>query len=282
MTEEATLARAAALVAEAQRVLVFTGAGISTESGIPDFRSPGGVWDRFDPTEFTYQKFVSSEESRRKYWSLSKLFYEPLVAAKPNPAHEAIAALHRWGRLDCVVTQNIDGLHRWGRLDCVVTQNIDGLHQRGGVPEESVIEIHGTALTVSCLSCRKRLLREVIQARVEAGEEIPLCEACGGIMKPDTVSFGQAMPERETSEAFRRAEACDLCWVIGSSLVVTPAAHIPAAAANAGAGLIILNGSETPLDYAADALLRGKAGEIAPRVVARALARAREIAGAAG
>jgi NAD-dependent deacetylase len=261
MTEEAPLARAAALLAAAQRVLVFTGAGISTESGIPDFRSPGGVWDRFDPTEFTYQKFISSEESRRKYWSLSKLFYEPLVLAKPNPAHEAIAALHRWGR-----------------LDCVVTQNIDGLHQRAGVPEERVIELHGTALTVSCLTCRKRLPRDVIQARVEAGEEIPLCEACGGIMKPDTVSFGQAMPERETREAFRRAEACDLCWVIGSSLVVTPAAHVPAAAANAGAGLIILNDSETPLDHAADALLRGKAGEIAPRV----LARAREMAGAAG
>jgi NAD-dependent deacetylase len=171
--------RAAALVAKARRIVVFTGAGISTESGIPDFRSPGGVWDRFDPTEFTYQKFVGSEESRRKYWSLSKLFYEPLVAANPNPAHDA-----------CV------RLERWGRLDCVVTQNIDGLHQRAGLGPERVIELHGTALTVSCLSCRDRHARSEIQARVAAGDEAPRCGKCGGILKPDTVSFGQAMPEK--------------------------------------------------------------------------------------
>lgn len=244
---------AARLVSEARRVVVFTGAGISTESGIPDFRSPGGVWDRFDPTEFTYQKFVGSEESRRKYWSLSKLFYEPLVAARPNPAHEAIVALEAWGR-----------------LDCVITQNIDGLHQRAGTTPERVIEIHGTALTVSCLSCGERVSREEVQARVEAGEEVPRCKACGGIVKPDTVSFGQSMPERETAEAFRRAGSCDLCWIIGSSLVVTPAAHIPVAASNAGAKLIILNGSDTPLDTIADVILRGKAGETAPRIVARA------------
>lgn len=253
------LESAARLVSEAMRIVVFTGAGISTESGIPDFRSPGGVWDRFDPTEFTYQKFLGSEESRRKYWSLSKLFYEPLVAARPNPAHEAIVALEAWGR-----------------LDCVITQNIDGLHQRAGTTPGRVIEIHGTALTVSCLSCGERVSREEVQARVEAGEEVPRCKACGGIMKPDTVSFGQAMPERETAEAFRRAGACDLCWVIGSSLVVTPAAHIPAAAADAGAKLLILNGSETPLDTMADVILRAKAGETAPRIVARARALAGE------
>lgn len=238
--------------------MIFTGAGISTESGIPDFRSPGGVWDRFDPMEFTFQKFVGSEESRKKYWALSKLFYEPLVAAKPNPAHDACVALERWGR-----------------LDCVVTQNIDGLHQRAGLPPDRVIELHGTALTVSCLSCRDRHGRDAIQGRVASGEEVPLCGKCGGILKPDTVSFGQAMPEKETAEAFRRAEACDLCWVIGSSLVVTPAAHIPAAAAQSGARLIILNGSDTPLDDLADVLIRGKAGEIAPRIVAEA----RRIAG---
>jgi NAD-dependent deacetylase len=258
MTHDDTVGRAASLVAKARRIVVFTGAGISTESGIPDFRSPGGVWDRFDPTEFTFQKFVGSEESRKKYWALSKLFYEPLVAAKPNPAHDA-----------CVT------LLRWGRLDCVVTQNIDGLHQRAGLPPERVIELHGTALTVSCLSCRDRHSRDAIQARVAAGEEVPRCGKCGGILKPDTVSFGQAMPEQETADAFRRAEACDLCWVIGSSLVVTPAAHVPAAAAQSGARLIILNGSETPLDDMADVVIREKAGTIAPRIVAEA----RRIAG---
>jgi len=244
---------AALLVAQARRIMVFTGAGISTESGIPDFRSPGGVWDRFDPTEFTYQKFVASEESRRKYWALSKLFYEPLIQASPNPAHEA-----------CVT------LDRWGRLDCVVTQNIDGLHQRAGLAPERVIELHGTALSVSCLSCGDRHARDAIQARVAAGEQAPRCGKCGGILKPDTVSFGQAMPEKETAEAFRRAEACDLCWVIGSSLVVTPAAHVPAVAVQSGARLIILNGSETPLDDLADVVIRGKAGEIAPRILAEA------------
>ena len=253
MEHDEALSRAASLVAGARRILIFTGAGISTESGIPDFRSPGGVWDRFDPMEFTYQKFVGSEESRKKYWALSKLFYEPLVAAKPNPAHDA-----------CVT------LDRWGRLDCVVTQNIDGLHQRAGLPAERVIELHGTALTASCLSCRDRHSRDEIQARVAAGEDVPRCEKCGGILKPDTVSFGQAMPEKETAEAFRRAEACDLCWVIGSSLVVTPAAHVPLAAAQSGARLIILNGSETPLDDRADVVLRGKAGDVAPRIVAEA------------
>jgi len=260
-TENERVSRAAALVARARRIMVFTGAGISTESGIPDFRSPGGVWDRFDPTEFTYQKFVASEESRQKYWALSKLFYEPLIRARPNPAHEA-----------CVT------LERWGRLDCVVTQNIDGLHQRAGLAPERVIELHGTALTVSCLSCGDRHSRDAIQARVAAGEEVPRCGKCGGILKPDTVSFGQAMPEKETAEAFRRAETCDLCWVIGSSLVVTPAAHVPATAAQCGARLIILNGSETPLDDLADVVIRGKAGEIAPRI----LAEARRIAGEAG
>jgi NAD-dependent deacetylase len=253
--------QAATLVAKSSKVVVFTGAGISTESGIPDFRSPGGVWDRFDPTEFTYQNFVSSEESRKKYWALSKLFYEPLVAAKPNPAHDA-----------CVT------LDRWGRLDCVVTQNIDGLHQRAGLPSDRVIELHGTALTVSCLSCQDRHSRDAIQARVAAGEEVPRCEKCGGLLKPDTVSFGQAMPERETAEAFRRAQSCDLCWVIGSSLVVMPAAHVPAAAINAGARLLILNGSETPLDTVADVVLRGKAGDLAPRIVARA----KELSGGTG
>ncbi len=259
MTEQA-IELAAAILSRSKRVVVFTGAGISTESGIPDFRSPGGIWDRFDPTEFTYQRFLSSEDARRKYWSLSKLFYEPLVSANPNPGHDAVVALERWGR-----------------LDCIVTQNIDGLHQRAGSSPDRVIELHGTALSVSCLSCRKRHSREEIQARVEAGEEVPLCDACGGIMKPDTISFGQPMPERETAEAFRRAERCDLCWVIGSSLVVTPAAHVPVAAVNAGAKLIILNGSETPLDEAAAVHLRGKAGEVAPRLVERARAIAGEI-----
>ena len=256
---EESVESAARLVSEAKRIVVFTGAGISTESGIPDFRSPGGVWDRFDPTEFTFQKFLGSEESRRKYWSLSKLFYEPLVAARPNRAHEAIVELEAWGR-----------------LDCVITQNIDGLHQRAGTAPERIIELHGTALTVSCLSCKERVSRDEVQARVEAGEEVPRCKACDGIMKPDTVSFGQAMPERETAEAFRRAGSSDLCWVIGSSLVVTPAAHIPVTASDAGAKLIILNGSDTPLDTIADVLLRGKAGEMAPRIVARARALAGE------
>jgi NAD-dependent protein deacetylase/lipoamidase len=236
--------RAADLLRNAQSLVVLTGAGISTESGIPDFRSPGGIWTKYDPAEFTYQNFVSNRAHRERYWKMSLDIHPVLAGAEPNAAHRAVAELERRGR-----------------LRAVITQNIDGLHQRAGSSPERVIEIHGTALAVICLSCNDRLAREEVQARVVRGEAVPECRLCGGILKPATISFGQAMPERETSEAFAHAEASDVFLVIGSSLVVHPAAYLPVRAVECGAKLVIANMEATPCDGMATVLLRGKAGE---------------------
>ena len=242
----------AELIIEARQIVVFTGAGISTESGISDFRSPGGIWSRFDPGEYTFQKFISSEESREKYWAMMTSTWPEMSAAEPNQGHYAIAELYHMGK-----------------LDCVITQNIDGLHQKSGIPEDRVIELHGTARWVSCLECGQRFPRGQIQERVMAGEKVPRCNACGGIMKPATISFGQAMPEKETREAERRSAACDLFLVAGSSLVVYPAAQMPLIASNGGARLVIINLEPTPHDRYADVVINEKTGEALSRIVAR-------------
>lgn len=235
--------RAAELIVRASQVVVLTGAGISTESGIPDFRSPGGIWSKYDPSEFTYQNFVSNPEHRVRYWKMGLEIHAVLVAARPNAAHDAVFELERMGR-----------------LRSLITQNIDGLHQRAGTSPDRVIEIHGTALTVACLSCGDRMPREAVHARLRSGESDPPCNLCGGILKPATISFGQAMPERETQQAFAHAESCDLFVVIGSSLVVHPAAYLPVRAVESGAKLLIVNLEPTPCDRMATVLLRGKAG----------------------
>lgn len=245
--------RVAELVCRAQRLVVFTGAGVSTESGIPDFRSPGGVWDRFDPAEFTYQNFVESAEGRRKYWELGRYVYPVIRAAEPNAAHNAIAEFDRLGR-----------------LDCVITQNIDNLHQRAGLPSEKVIELHGNATRARCLSCGRPYTRDEIHDWLERGVEIPVCEPpCGGIIKPHTILFGEAMPLRETLEAETRARGSDVFMVVGSSLVVYPAAMMPLYAKGAGAALVIINLSETPHDVHADVLLPGKAGPVMEELLRR-------------
>ena len=242
--------RARAVLASARDLVVLTGAGISTESGIPDFRSPGGIWDRYDPAEFTYQNYVANPTHRRRYWQMSLEIYPVLTGAEPNAAHRAVAELERRGK-----------------VRAVITQNIDGLHQRAGSSRERVIEIHGTALEVECLQCGDRQPRERAQERVLAGEEDPPCRGCGGILKPATVSFGQAMPERETALAFEHAESCDAMLVIGSSLVVYPAAYLPQRAAESGAKLVIVNLQPTGYDSIAEAVLRGKAGETMSRLI---------------
>jgi NAD-dependent deacetylase len=235
---------AAEIISRSKNLVVLTGAGISTESGIPDFRSPGGIWTKYDPEEFTYQNFVASRAHRERYWRMSLDIYPVLVAAVPNAAHRAVAELERRGR-----------------VRAVITQNIDGLHQQAGSSPERVIEIHGTALSVVCLSCGDRLPREEVQGRVRAGEAAPECRLCGGVLKPATVSFGQAMPERETALAFEHAERAEVFLVIGSSLVVHPAAYLPVRAVESGAKLIIVNLESTPCDRLATVLVRGKAGE---------------------
>jgi NAD-dependent deacetylase len=238
------LARAADILARSKELVILTGAGISTESGIPDFRSPGGIWTKYDPAEFTYQNFVANRAHRERYWQMSLDIHPVLAGAEPNAAHYAVAELERQGR-----------------LRALVTQNIDGLHQRAGSSPESMIEIHGTALEVLCLSCEDRTRRDEVQARVVSGEKIPDCKLCGGILKPATISFGQAMPERETALAFAHAESCDAFLVIGSSLVVHPAASLPVRAAECGAPLVIVNLEPTPYDRLAVVVLHGKAGE---------------------
>ncbi len=237
------------LIINSKKIVVFTGAGVSTESGIPDFRSPGGVWSKYDPEEFTYQKFLSSPEARRTHW---KMLTEIGITteAEPNPAHYAIAELHRLGK-----------------LDCVITQNVDNLHQKAGVPEDKVFELHGNMQRAICLSCHRRFpFKEVLQ-RLREGTEVPDCPNCHGILKPDAVFFGEALPQEVLMEATRRSRNCDLFVVIGSTLVVYPAAYMPSYAREAGAKLAIINLTSTPLDRHATIVIQGKAGETMSKVV---------------
>jgi NAD-dependent deacetylase len=244
-TDRSALATAASLLAGARSVVFLTGAGISTESGIPDFRSPGGLWTRYDPRKLTFDLFLAREETRRDYWKLATESYPILLEARPNAAHLAIAAIEKAGR-----------------LLKLVTQNIDGLHLRAGSSREKLIEIHGSSLRATCVECGAEHDRQQLHDRIVAGDlEVPYCEACGGPVKPATISFGQAMPERETEEAFEAASTCDLFIVVGSSLQVYPAASLPDVAARSGVPVVIVNNEETPKDEYASAVLRGSAGE---------------------
>jgi NAD-dependent deacetylase len=240
---EEKIRQVAQWIVHAKRTVIFGGAGLSTESGIPDFRSPGGVWDKYNPEDFYFQNFIASETSREKYWQMATEMYEPIKKAQPNPAHLAIAELERLDKLDCVITQNIDGLHR-----------------KAGNSEEKIIELHGTAMHVACLNCKRRYDRGEIQERLQKGAKVPYCDDCGGPLKPATISFGQSMPERETEEAYRRSSTCDLFIVIGSSLVVQPAASMPLIAKRGGAKLVIINRDPTPYDDMADLVIHGQAG----------------------
>jgi NAD-dependent deacetylase len=248
---DALAEKVADLIIKAKKLVVFTGAGISTESGIPDFRSPGGIWSRFDPEDFTYQKFVADPEARRKQWQLLGEGHLTTLA-EPNAAHYAIAELDRLGK-----------------LDCVITQNIDNLHQKAGVPAEKVFELHGNMQRAVCLGCGRLYPFEQIKDRLDAGEEIPDCEACHGILKPNAVLFGEALPYEVLTEASNRSSRCDLFIVVGSTLVVYPAAYMPAYAVQAGARLVIINLSSTPMDGEAAVLIRAKAGEALSRIVDR-------------
>lgn len=229
----------AELVSAAQAGVAFTGAGISTESGIPDFRSPGGVWSRHRPVQ--YDEFVSSREARVRFWKQRMEAYRDFADARPNDGHKAIARLEELGR-----------------IAAVVTQNIDGLHQLAG--SRRVVELHGTARIVACIDCGKEWTPEVIHARVQAGDEAPDCEACGAPLKSKTISFGQAMPEDTMREATELSMQADLYLAIGSSLVVEPAASLPRLAKQYGAALVIINKTETPLDAIADLVIHDSIG----------------------
>ncbi|HJX69164.1 MAG TPA: Sir2 family NAD-dependent protein deacetylase [Dehalococcoidia bacterium] len=241
----------AQLILHSKKVVVFTGAGISTESGIPDFRSPGGIWSRYDPEDFTIQKFLSGPAARRTIWKMS-VEGGLLTEAEPNLAHHAIAELHQLGK-----------------LDCVITQNIDNLHQKAGVPEDKVFELHGNMQWVVCLGCGRRYPMPEVLQRIRDGTEVPDCPDCQGILKPDAVFFGEALPQGTLREAIRRAQNCDLFIIIGSTLVIYPAAYLPTYATEAGAKLAIVNLTPTPFDHHAAVVTRGKAGEIMSRVMGK-------------
>jgi len=238
------------LVRDAHRIVVFTGAGISTESGIPDFRGPNGVWTKFNPEDFTFDKFLASAEARRRHWLRGAQSYATIRKAEPNAAHRAVA-----------------DLERMGRLGAVITQNVDGLHQMAGVPEDKVIELHGNTRRVGCLSCGHTVDREAFQPLVSPEGDAPDCEKCGGLMKPTTISFGQMLDPRTVERATAETEQCDLFLVVGSSLVVYPAAGYPMVAAQRGVPLAIVNLQETPHDSYATLVVRAFAGELLPPVV---------------
>ncbi len=233
----------AELFADARRAVIFTGAGISTESGIPDFRSPGGIWERTDPVYF--DDFVTSEDARRTDWQRRFTMLDQFAAAEPNAGHRAIAALHRLGR-----------------VSAVITQNIDGMHQRSGVPDDRVIELHGNGTFATCLECGERHELEAIRGPFEERGETPRCRACGGIVKAAIINFGQSMPLEAMAQAQEAALEADLFVAIGSSLVVYPAAGLPILAKEEGAELVILNREATPLDGIADFVIRDEIGPV--------------------
>lgn len=236
------------LIARAERVVGFTGAGISTESGIPDFRSPNGVWANNRMVE--YSEFISSRAGRIEYWRQKALSWPAMRDAEPNAGHRAFVELERRGQ-----------------LTAMITQNIDGLHQRAGQSPELVIELHGTMTQAVCLSCGDRIPMDEALERVAAGEPAPRCLKCGGLLKPATVSFGQAMPEREMRRAAEACSGCEMFLAVGSSLVVHPAASLPALAKRCGATLIILNRTPTPLDDVADLVLHDEIGAVLPKLI---------------
>ena len=238
----------------AERVVVFTGAGISTESGIPDFRSPGGIWTKMAPIEF--RDFVSSTEWRKEAWRRRFAMEEMFATVTPNLGHKAVAEMVRMGR-----------------ASHVITQNIDNLHQDSGVPDARVIELHGNTRYAKCLDCGARAELDPIRKHFETTGEPPDCQFCAGLLKTATISFGQAMPETEMARAESATRACDLFLVLGSSLVVYPAAGFPVMAKRRGARLIIVNREETPQDDMADLVLRAEIGPTLHGAVERLKAR---------
>ncbi|MGR3177284.1 MAG: SIR2 family NAD-dependent protein deacylase [Candidatus Anammoxibacter sp.] len=231
------------LIIGSHKIVVFTGAGISTESGIPDFRSPGGVWERYQPVYF--DEFVKSHDARKRYWLMKKELFKDIDNAKPNKAHKAIVQL--------------EGM---GKLYSLITQNIDGLHQDAGSSPEKIIEIHGTNREVICLECGKLYSPKNIYERLQNGQDVPQCDDCDGFLKPNTVSFGQSLPVEKLALAEKYSSECDLFIVIGSSLVVQPASFFPVYAKQGKAKLVIVNNTETPHDSIADMVIRERAGKV--------------------
>jgi NAD-dependent deacetylase len=230
------------MLAEASTVVGFTGAGISTESGIPDFRSPGGIWTTSKPILF--EAFLASEEARRETWRRKFATHPTIAGARPNAGHRALAQL---------VEQ--------GKMSAVITQNIDGLHQASGIPDDKVIELHGNTTYALCLDCRRRYELAWVREIFADGERLPVCADCGGHIKTATISFGQSMPEAEMERARAATLSADLFLVLGSSLVVYPAAGFPRLAKRNGARLVIINRDPTDQDASANLVIHAGIGE---------------------
>jgi len=238
--DRALISKVAERLAEARRAVAFTGAGMSTESGISDFRSPGGVWSRYQPVY--YDEFLASDEARVRYWRAKKEMYPEFASARPNMGHQVLAKLEQADRIVGVITQNIDGLH----------------HDAGS---KRVLELHGNARNVHCISCDKRWASEEIFQQYKDREEVPVCDRCGGWLKPEVVSFGENLPADVLQEAYEISAESDVFLAMGSSLVVEPAASLPANAKQMGSFLVIINRDPTPLDNYADAVIRTPIGE---------------------
>ncbi|MEA3215677.1 MAG: NAD-dependent deacetylase [Acidimicrobiia bacterium] len=241
--------RARRLVDEAKRIAVLTGAGISTDSGIPDFRGPNGLWTKNPAAEkaATLQHYMGDKEVRIAAWQ--NRLESPMWDAEPNSGHAAIVELQRRNK-----------------LLGVITQNVDGLHQKAGTDPEKVIEVHGTVNEVMCMSCDERAPMARALARVRAGEDDPACRTCGGILKSATISFGQQLVPRDLLRAEEVAQTCDLMLAVGSTLMVFPAAEVVPIAKSAGAPVVIINADETGFDHIADVLIRAHIGEVLPRI----------------
>jgi NAD-dependent deacetylase len=242
MPRDPKIGALAELIARSDRAVVFTGAGISTESGIPDFRSPGGIWTRMAPIDFA--EFLASEEARRETWRRRFAMEETFRTAAPNRGHRAVAELVRRGK-----------------VAAVVTQNIDGLHQASGIGDARIVELHGNTTYAACLDCGTRYEIDALRAAFERDDTAPRCAGCGGFVKTATISFGQAMPAAAMQRAERETMAADLFVVVGSSLVVYPAAGFPELAKRNGATLVIINREPTDLDWLADLVLHRAIGE---------------------
>ena len=239
-------------IEQASNIVGFTGAGISTESGIPDFRSPNGIWARNRTVYF--EEFLRNEQDRIEYWRQKTESWPEMRAAKPNAGHLAFVAL----------------AHR-GKLKAMITQNIDGLHQASGLDASLVLELHGNGTVAGCLTCGDRTPMDEAIARIQQGERTPECRLCGGFLKPATISFGQTMPRDVLEKCQRASESCDVFLAVGSSLVVYPAAALPVVAKRAGARLILLNRTETPLDELADLVIHDEIGKALPELVSAAV-----------
>jgi NAD-dependent deacetylase len=245
MSEREELAE---MIASARRIAIFTGAGISTESGIPDFRSPGGVWSRMSPIYF--QEFVASEEKRREAWERAFSGKAGWTGKAPNAGHYAVARL----------------VHS-GKARAVITQNVDNLHHAAGLEADQVIELHGNASYATCLDCGLRHELADLKALYEATGDLPCCRSCDGIVKTATISFGQAMPQEPMARAEAETLACDLFIVLGSSLAVYPAAGFPQLARHNGAKLVIVNREQTDQDWTADLVVHEEIGPLMSSVV---------------